>query len=63
MNMHESHVSFEVAKLLEEAGFDWECRYVYKNDITENKNIFEYTKGYWKNQKDILLSAPTLAEA
>ena len=30
MNTHETYVSLEVAKLLKEAGFDWETREYYK---------------------------------
>ena len=32
---HEYYVSLEVAKLLKEAGFDWEIMPFYTNDITE----------------------------
>lgn len=31
--MHEAYVSFEVAKLLKEKGFDIPCRYTYHGDI------------------------------
>ena len=30
---HECYVSLEVAKLLKEAGFDWECPYKYERSI------------------------------
>lgn len=33
MNEHETYVSLEVAKLLKEAGFDWECPYKYERSI------------------------------
>ena len=30
---HECYVSLEVAKLLKEAGFDWECTHKYERSI------------------------------
>ena len=61
---HECYVSLEVAKLLKEAGFDWECYKVYKNDVTENLTLFAYTKeeGY-RNTSEFICSAPTLEVA
>lgn len=32
MNTHESYVSLETARLLKEAGFDWECSHWLSND-------------------------------
>ena len=32
MNTHESYVSLETARLLKEAGFDWECSHWYSLD-------------------------------
>ena len=32
MNTHESYVSLEVAKLLKEAGFDWEVNYYFRDN-------------------------------
>lgn len=50
MNTHESYVSLEVAKLLKQAGFDWECNRFY--DCT-NSDCVRYEE----------YPAPTLAVA
>lgn len=41
---HEYYVSFEVANLLKEAGFDWECNHYYftQNGKTEVKSDFRH---------------------
>ena len=58
---NEYYVSLEVAKLLREIGFDWNCYKVYKTDVTENLTLFTYTKeeGY-RNTSEFICSAPTL---
>lgn len=40
--MKEAYVSYEVAKLLREKGFDWECEYYYKSNgnIAHNPHKF-----------------------
>lgn len=60
---HEYYVSFEIAKLLKEAGFDWECRkiyYCYREDddtweLEDNYNIHKHIL-----ELDYCLFAPTL---
>ena len=59
---HEYYVSLEVAKLLKEAGFDWEEHYprnfCYVNDNTElfDKSVLKnYTE-----EDDVIYLAPTL---
>jgi len=58
---HEYYVSLEVAKLLRESGFNWECRKVYKTVMTEDLTLFTCTKeeGY-RNTSEFICSAPTL---
>jgi hypothetical protein len=52
---HEYYVSYEIAKLLKELGFDWECNYHYTNSnmlchgFCNNDPIFK-----------VIMSAPTL---
>ena len=63
---HELYVSLEVAKLLKEAGFDWECRKIYYC-YHEDGDTWELEDNY-KNYKSILkldycLLTPTLAVA
>lgn len=60
--MHEDYVSFEVAKLLKEKGFDWLVNHYY------NKfGNFNNTYGTWENYSDLvgelMISAPTLCMA
>lgn len=60
---HECYVSLEVAKLLKEAGFDWECRKIYYC-YHEDEDTWELEDNY-KNYKSILkldhcLLTPTL---
>ena len=57
--MNEDYVSFEVAKLLKEKGFDWSVNHYY------NKfGNFNNTYGTWENYSDLvgelMISAPTL---
>lgn len=55
---HEYYVSYEIAKLLKELGFDWECNYHYANSnmlchgFCNNDPIFK-----------VIMSAPTLEVA
>lgn len=44
MNTHESYVSLETAKLLKQAGFDWEVNHYYltQNGKTEAKSDFRH---------------------
>ena len=60
---HESYVSFEVAKLLKEAGFDWECRKIYYN-YPENTDNWSLEDNYMNNHHilhvDFALLSPTL---
>ena len=59
---HECYVSFEIAKLLKEAGFDWEEHYprnfCYVNDNTElfDKSVLKNYTG----EDDVIYLAPTL---
>jgi len=60
----EDYVSFEIAKLLKEKGFDWPClnRYVM-GVFVENKHL--EVQGYYINSKteEEVMSAPTLQMA
>lgn len=51
---HEAYVSLEVAKLLKEAGFNWECDYHYADNTL--------CHGFCNNDPmfKIIISAPTL---
>ena len=57
---HKYFVSFEIANLLKEAGFDWECEHCYNNGEFDE----EYYEPFNFN-KDCLyqISAPTLDDA
>lgn len=60
---HEYYVSLEVANLLKEAGFDWECCYCYdaetKDFLDDNEGEFNFNEGDDNN----FYSAPTLEVA
>lgn len=63
MNTHENYVSLETAKLLKEAGFDWNCVAHYHNGVIDNiyseernHNSKEYDDGGY----NVYYSAPTL---
>ena len=67
---HEYYVSLEVAKLLKEAGFDWEIMSFYTNDITEGcESEYELRLVKFDNWNDKnkswcdLVSCPTLEVA
>lgn len=57
---HECYVSIEVAKLLKEVGFDWECCYCYdsetKDFLDDNEGKFNFNEG----DDNDFYSAPTL---
>ena len=65
---HEYYVSFEIAKLLKEAGFDWECSCYYSvNTLHEPNNGFIHIYKQYKalfydhnRTKMPVYSAPTL---
>ena len=65
---HECYVSFEIAKLLKEAGFDWECSCYYSvNALHEPNNGFIHIYKQYKalfydhnRTKMPVYSAPTL---
>ena len=65
MNTHEYYVSLEVAKLLKEAGFVWECKKIYfKTGWKGNDDVWEIEDNY-KNLRHVLeldycLLTPTL---
>lgn len=59
MNMvTEDYVSFEVAKLLKEKGFDGDCQYCYINEDDSDIKQLEVPTGY-----DAEIDAPTLQMA
>lgn len=49
MNTHETYVSLETAKLLRQAGFDWECRYFY--DTWASPSLFDDKTGELQYEK------------
>lgn len=62
---HECYVSFEIAKLLKEAGFDWEEHYP-RNFCYVNDNTELFDKSVLKNyigEDDVIYLAPTLEVA
>ena len=60
MNTHESYVSLKTARLLKQAGFDWECVYVYTNGVNELKH---YENAVVNAFNPICEFAPTLEVA
>ena len=57
---HECYVSLEVAKLLKEAGFDWECREYYYNFTTTGWSLsFDDNFVNWNSWSERYISAPT----
>ena len=61
---HECYVSPEVAKLLREAGFDWECKEYYYNFTTTGWSLnFDDNFVNWNNWSERYISAPTLEVA
>ena len=48
--IHEAYVSFEIAKLLKEKGFDWKTQYVYTEDGTGS---MPPKIGKWKAKSNI----------
>ena len=62
---HECYVSFEVAKLLKKAGFDWECKKIhFKTGWKGNDDVWELEDNNKKTklvlELDYCLLAPTL---
>lgn len=57
---HECYVSLEVAKLLKEAGFDWEIKTFYFNNELGETMLGDAKNHNFSNQ---FISAPTLAVA
>ena len=55
---HECYVSLEVAKLLKEAGFDWEIKTFYFNNELHETMLGDAKNHNFSNQ---FISAPTLA--
>lgn len=61
----EDYVSYEVARLLKEKGFDWMCNGYYNKDDEDSEPYFGDGEGAdnWNNQppsvKDLWCSAPT----
>ena len=61
---HECYVSLEVAKLLKEAGFDWECKEYYYNFATTGWSLsFDDNFVNWNSWSERYISAPTLEVA
>ena len=57
---HECYVSLEVAKLLKELGFDWECREYYYNFTTTGWSLsFDDNFVNWNSWSEQYISAPT----
>ena len=58
---HECYVSLEVAKLLKDAGFDWECKEYYYNFVTTGWSLsFDDNFVNWNSWSERYISAPTL---
>ena len=58
---HEYFVSLEIAKLLKEAGFDWECKTYYDISLYRDEIIIEGEfHDYNFTTGNIIFSAPTL---
>ena len=57
---HECYISLEIAKLLKEAGFDWEIKTFYFNNELGETMLGDAKNHNFSNQ---FISAPTLAVA
>ena len=58
---HECYVSLEVAKLLKDTGFDWECKEYYYNFPTTGCSLsFDDNFVNWNSWSERYISAPTL---
>ena len=63
METHETYVSLETAKLLKQAGFDWEVYRCYET-LPEKKKIFgRHLVPYQGKAREDVLPAPTLEVA
>ena len=61
---HECYVSLEVAKLLKEAGFDWECKTYYDISLYRDEIIIEGEfHDYNFTTGNIIFTVPTLVIA
>jgi hypothetical protein len=66
MNTHEARVSLETAKMLQKAGFDWECEYAILPGTEMGNTPYRYNKGksHNYNNKEAypfeIYSAPSL---
>lgn len=67
MNTHETYVSLETAKLLKQAGFDWDCKGIFvldsKNDTEQVFSTATFMKHGAEVEGYIKLPAPTLSVA
>lgn len=59
---HEYYVDLEVAKLLEKAGFDWNCYKLYEREYERDGRVHAVTSANW-NSSLKYYSAPTLEVA
>lgn len=57
--IQEAYVSFEVAKLLKEKGFNWECRTCYEHGELKTEVCRQYVDWNSRNEVWELMSAPT----
>ena len=58
--LHDVHVSRELATLLKQAGFDWECREYYYNFTTTGWSLnFDDNFINWNSWGEQYISAPT----
>ena len=61
---HECYVSLEVAKLLKDIGFDWECKEYYYNFATTGWSLsFDDNFVNWNSWSERYISAQTLEVA
>lgn len=66
MNTHETYVSLETAKLLKQAGFDWECDKIYYcyHEDNDTWDLEDNHKNHFRVlELDNCLLAPSLAVA
>lgn len=62
--LHDVHVSRELALLLKQAGFDWKCREYYYNFTTTGWSLsFDDNFVNWNSWSEQYISAPTLEVA
>ena len=56
---HEYYVDLEVAKLLKDTGFDWECYELYEREYEQDGRVHAVTSANW-NSSLKYYSAPSL---